>query len=424
MELGCFEHQAEGKQVVFMNEAIGKAISQQLSSLKDSIRSSNRPGDISGLFAFHILTRHQEVGIEWKVTCNKDWINSTFDSNNAHHIASLGFSISIESDNDAKESFINGFNILKEREHFKGSHTSFPFQCSTFLGIVLGVKSVADESWKSDALSWLKWVLDERLKKGGINEFQSLFYHYISYLLTGEKPRILDVSVYSSLDEASFFEYGLYSNVFVTSAEKEILQKTRSKLVESLINEDISAFTVEKAALIFAAVNTTISKNVQHMLVSPSFVSAVLTKFEDAMRRWRYDPDTLKNPIKWPIKHEREVQDILWLILRSYFDDLIDEEKLKKLGHSSYNPDFAIPSLRLFIEVKYAYTKNDFKKIEKGIQQDVIGYLQNHSEYEKITVFIYDQSSSVQEHDITSRDLKKIDKIEDVIIVCKPSQLP
>lgn len=161
------------------------------------------------------------------------------------------------------------------------------------------------------------------------------------------------------------------------------------------------------------------------MLVSPSFVSAILIKFEDAMRRWRYDVSPkLKDPIKWPIKHEREVQDILWLILRSYFDDLIDEEKLKKLGHSSCNPDFAIPSLRLFIEVKYAYKKNDFKKIEKEIQQDVIGYLQNHPEYKKITVFIYDQSSSVQEHDITRRDLKKIDQIEDVIIVCKPSQLP
>jgi hypothetical protein len=425
VELGCFEHQVEGKQVVFMNEAIGKAIIQQLSSLKDSILSSNRPGDISGLFACYILKNDQVLDIEWKVTCNKDWINSTFDSNNAHHIASLGFSISIESDNDATKSFINGFNILKEREPFKGSHTNFPFQCSTFLGIVLGVKSVADECWKSDALSWLKWVLDERLEKGGINEFQSLFYYYISYQLTDEKPRILDISAYSSLDEVSFFEYGLYLNVFETSAEKEILQKTRAKLVESLIKEDTSVFTAEKAALIFAAVNTSISKNVQNMLVSPSFVSAILIKFEDAMRRWRYDVSPkLKDPIKWPIKHEREVQDILWLILRSYFDDLIDEEKLKKLGHSSCNPDFAIPSLRLFIEVKYAYKKNDFKKIEKEIQQDVIGYLQNHPEYKKITVFIYDQSSSVQEHDITRRDLKKIDKIEDVIIVCKPSQLP
>jgi hypothetical protein len=121
-----------------MNKTIGKAISQQLSSLKDSILSSNRPGDISGMFARHILKNDKAPDIEWNVTCNKNWINSTFDSNNAHHIASLGFSISIEPDNDATKSFINGFNILKEREPFKGSHTSFPFQSSTFLGIILG----------------------------------------------------------------------------------------------------------------------------------------------------------------------------------------------------------------------------------------------------------------------------------------------
>jgi hypothetical protein len=56
--------------------------------------------------------------------------------------------------------------------------------------------------------------------------------------------------------------------------------------------------------------------------------------------------------------------------------------------------------------------------------QDTIGYLTNTQQYEKITVFIYDASSSVQEHDITKRDLLKIKQIEDVIIVSKPSQIP
>jgi len=41
-------------------------------------------------------------------------------------------------------------------------------------------------------------------------------------------------------------------------------------------------------------------------------------------------------------------------MLRPVFDDLVDEETLRKLGHSTYRADFAIPSLGLLIEVKYA----------------------------------------------------------------------
>jgi hypothetical protein len=49
----------------------------------------------------------------------------------------------------------------------------------------------------------------------------------------------------------------------------------------------------------------------------------VLQNFEAAMKRWRWDGDELQKPIRWPVTQEREVQDILWLILRSYFPDVV-----------------------------------------------------------------------------------------------------
>ena len=54
------------------------------------------------------------------------------------------------------------------------------------------------------------------------------------------------------------------------------------------------------------------------------------------MRRWRWDNDDVKVPVRWEVRSEREVQDILWLMLRSTFDGVIDEETLPKFGHSSY----------------------------------------------------------------------------------------
>ncbi len=54
---------------------------------------------------------------------------------------------------------------------------------------------------------------------------------------------------------------------------------------------------------------------------------------------------------------------------------------------------------------------------------DSIAYLSNTKAYDRILLFIYDESSSVQEHEITRKDLIKRDEIEDVIIVSKPSQI-
>lgn len=140
------------------------------------------------------------------------------------------------------------------------------------------------------------------------------------------------------------------------------------------------------------------------------------------MKRWRWDGEKLLKPIRWPVTQEREVQDILWLILRSYFSDVVDEDALPKLGHSTYKADFGIGSLKLIIEVKFSTSKDDFKKIEKEVQEDCIPYLRD-LRYQSLIVFIYDDSASVQEHDTTRRALLELPGIIDVIIVSRPSQL-
>lgn len=141
------------------------------------------------------------------------------------------------------------------------------------------------------------------------------------------------------------------------------------------------------------------------------------------MRRWRWDTGTVQKPIQWAITQEREVQDVLWLILRSYFPDLVDEDTLPKLGHSTYRADFGIPSLKLIVEAKFATGRDDFKKIEKEVQEDAIPYLRD-SRYDSLLVFIYDDSGSVQEHEITRRALTEVRGVVDTVIVSRPSQLP
>lgn len=407
-----------------MTEVAGKEINYQLRKLLQTIQLHNKKGELSGLFSQHVLKQVQECGIGWDTTCDDSWLESIFDERNVYHVAGLGYSIYIAKLKDTAENkFVRGLDLLEQRDPFKGPHINYPFQPVAFIGLVLGTKCIKDQNRQKEKAEWLTGILNERIKKGEPGGFQALLYKYIRHLLTGQKIEVNDAAEHSSLEELSVLEYFLKRNVF-QSYNQDALRIIRKELINRLVKSSMDEVIDEKAAIVWAAVNESIAIEIDNLLVSPHFVSAILSRFEDGMKRWRYDTDSKTSPVQWPVNEEREVQDIVWLILRSYFDDLVDEERLPKFGHASYKPDFAIPSLRLLIEVKVAYSRDDFKKIEQAIMVDSIGYLTNSSNYDKILVFIYDKSASVQEHNTTKRALKQIDKIDDVVIVSKPSQLP
>ena len=124
------------------------------------------------------------------------------------------------------------------------------------------------------------------------------------------------------------------------------------------------------------------------------------------MQRWVYNEKR-----QWPIEEDKDVQCILYLILRSYFSDIKYEEPTDKFGHGYSIVDLTLPSLKVLIEVKFARSSKDFSKIEEEIKNDSVNYTQS-TPYKKIIVFIYDNNSSVQEHQTTITALKKIEKTQ------------
>lgn len=408
-----------------MTEVTGREISHQLKKLTDIVLENNQPGNRYGLFSYHILNNTTEVKIKWNVICTEDWINNTFNERRIYHITSLGYSLHTSSISKfASEKFVNSLDIFKQNGLNKGNHVSYANQPLTLLGLILGTKQIKDDVWKNTTLQWLNSIINEVIKEQQISGLQKLLYKYITFFINPKSAFIEDIESHHSLEEISLISYCLKRNIFQTYQDN-LPSQIRKKLLNQIVHQGIDNATTESVALILAATSESITVDIDNILISRHFVSAILSRFEDAMRRWRYDDDKkIKKPIKWQITQEREVQDILWLILRAFFDDLIDEETLPKFGRNSYKPDFAIPSLRLLIEAKFIYDKNGFSKVEKGIGEDSIGYFNNTQEYDKLIVFIYDLSCSVQEHSITKNALMKLDRIEDVIIVSKPSQLP
>jgi hypothetical protein len=60
----------------------------------------------------------------------------------------------------------------------------------------------------------------------------------------------------------------------------------------------------------------------------------------------------------------------------------------------------------------------------KEVIEDSVAYLKENTTYKKIVVFIYDESASVQDHDIAAAALRELNHVIDVIVVSRPSQLP
>ena len=114
---------------------------------------------------------------------------------------------------------------------------------------------------------------------------------------------------------------------------------------------------------------------------------------------------------------EKDVQDILWIILRSHYDGLVREETLPKFGMKSYRPDFGIPDLRVLIEVKFVGARREVPTIQESILADVHGYLQSTAAYDKMIVFVYDAAHGLRDSKKFVRDLESAGGIAEVIVI-------
>jgi len=299
---------------------------------------------------------------------------------------------------------------------FKGEHLSLARNPTRLLGIILG--SLALGNAASETLAWCGQVL-EKMRQKGLTSFDPLV-PYLFFRAFGTKIPGTPHSN-ASLYELAFTDWVIRHQMHQNEPSLQQLSDDRQNILFQAAT-DLRFESASQAAFIWSSVTSILFHALGAASLQPRHVGAVLRNFEAAMKRWRWDGDELQKPIRWPVTQEREVQDILWLILRSYFSDVVDEDALPKLGHSAYKADFGIGSLKLIIEAKFATSKDDFKKIEKEVQEDCIPYLRD-LRYDSLIVFIYDDSASVQEHDTTRRALLEIPGIVDVVIVSRPSQL-
>lgn len=387
-----------------------------LDRLRVAVLEQNRPGSVEGLLAHHVLRDDARIRVEWQVGCTQEWMDKEFKPITLDHVAALGYFVWAQQTSRYTPQLLDGLSRVRGRDAFKGEHLSLARNPSRLLGIILGCLAIGDEA--SETMAWCRDVLT-KMRDNGLADSDPLV-PYLYFRAFGARIAS-DTRSNSSLYELALMDWVVRNQMHLHEPSKEKLAEDRQNILFQAAT-DLRFESAPQAAFIWASIVSILFHALGAAALQPRDVVAVLRNFESAMKRWRWDGEDVQKPIQWPITKEREVQDILWLILRSYFQDVIDEDALPKLGHSTYKADFGIGSLKLIIEAKFATSKDDFKKIEKEVQEDCIPYLRD-SRYQSLIVFIYDDSASVQEHDTTCQALMHIPGIVDVVIVSRPSQL-
>jgi hypothetical protein len=397
---------------------IDALVSAALERLRGDIAAANVQGSVEGLLAKHFVGDDARLGFDWMVDCDGTWLESHYDPTRLPSVAALAFTVSRGGTEAMLASLDKGLARAVSRDATAASQNVVLHSPPVLVGLVLAANLFRERA--PHYLSWCREVI--RALKTSSSGSADALVEYAATLAGLEVLAITESGDGSAFDLAA--REWLLSLPGAEPKGQERRKALRHALVEQVLSEEIGTRAAHEAALIWRAVHSAISEATSDLLRSPATVVHILEQFEASMRRWRWDAFNLKVPIQWPVVGEREVQDILYLMLRPVFLDLEDEDTLPKFGHSTYRADFGIPSLGLLIEVKYARSASDFRDIEKEVLEDIVPYLQTPERYSQIVIFVYDHSASVQVHETTARALRRAPGIAGVVIASRPSHLP
>ncbi len=106
------------------------------------------------------------------------------------------------------------------------------------------------------------------------------------------------------------------------------------------------------------------------------------------------------------IKDEYDVQDLLYALLKLYFDDVRPEEWTPSYAGGSSRTDFYIPEIKTFIEVKKTRSGLKDKELRDQLIIDIEQY-QVHPGCDKIYCFVYDPDTILRNPSGIKKDFEE-----------------
>lgn len=338
-------------------------------------------------------------------------------------LATAGYYLDAGLMSGAKGAWIEGLRKLQRKDPFPADREAFFFRPVELLGIVLGITAVlkpADPEYV--------WIVEKFAAKpaqellSGPPTWASLIYRIAAYAV-GAKAPALQALEWAELDDPARCLLSWSKARYPELPGMKAVNAEPNALLERALSESWAHFSAPQAAIARAALRLYVKRGIEADYRPTDTVLNILRGVEPGLRRWRYDDAAAQNPVRWQISGEKHVQDLLWLVLRPCFPDLVDEEYLPKFGFKQSKPDFAIPSLELLIEVKFVSKPAQYKERFEEIGKDVIEYFHASDKFKRLIVVLYDDVPCPENHEQFVTELKKIDKVEGVVIIQRPGKL-
>jgi hypothetical protein len=335
----------------------------------------------------------------------------------SQHAAILGYGL--QTTGFHREEFSSAVDWLSKRNYFVADRPP-GFECDgiSILGVAVGLCALAD----SESGRWKQWL-------------SSLAARTLSDYDHDEWTKGLISAALALVGDPSFLKSKIFevADLDVALAAKGLIQSGRDMeekawLLVSSLEALKDGFTRAACGLLAFDSILLHTTALRFDGLSVDDVARILNGVQRSMRLWTWDdkPRTPKSvAARWEIENEYHVQNLVWAVLAPLFPDLDDEEWLKSLGHHHPRGDFAIPSLELIVEVKFARDggKSIFSKLIEEIAADASTYLQSGSGYKHIIVFLWDDLARTEEHSEFKQGVKRLTGVADAIVISRPRKM-
>jgi hypothetical protein len=347
------------------------------------------------------------------------------------YLAYLGFAIGNGLSNSLEkpvvDAFILGFNRLQERS--STSFFKFLEDDVAVLGVADGIAKLLSIQVQSaiQVKSWLIGLLNDFAPR---NLWSSRMRDLAADLLDDRgrlREKIVENDTTKFALELSLFSS--WSQAFRNSSYPE--PQVRNYVLKSIISDPIPCQgDIEQATVWLKAVDILVDESVEILTPAVSDIVRLLERTQHSFKRWVWETHSRRSqvdPACWLIDNEAHVQSFLWSVLYPIFGQaLLDETYLPGYGQVQARFDLGIVSLKLIIEVKIVRDRGDFKAIEEQVAGDLGLYFKEPERFDRMVVYIYDDCDTYypEHYDALRNALMGRERIEDVVIIRRPSMIP
>jgi hypothetical protein len=211
---------------------------------------------------------------------------------------------------------VHGLEGLAGRDPYPGDRVTPLYSAGIVLGLHLAARAVQDRVPRF--LSWLQKALNHPMREPN-DPWLDLMHQHVLAELTGEPASLPALAGLADHALVAAF-YLLASGTGVARDTPEELRAAQQRAMHAFLRTDPADLEVRHAALWLNFAEAVATASADQLVISVPQVSQVLRRFPPAMKRWVWDSAELKDPKWWRVDAEREVQAILWVMLRAVFD--------------------------------------------------------------------------------------------------------